>query len=130
MPWYLDTSAAARLIVAEAETTALRTWLAGLDAPPVASELVATELLRAVRRAAPDRLPAVRGVMDAVTVLAVSSRVCERAGSLDPLPLRSLDALHLASALELGRELDGGCTYDERLATAALAHGLTIAAPR
>ena len=70
-----------------------------------------------------------RAVLDAVTFVSVSADVCERAADLDPDTLRSLDAIHLAAALELGDELEGIITYDGRLAAAAQARGIVVFAP-
>lgn len=78
--YYLDTSALVKLVVAEAETDALRAWLAAADRAPVSSDLARTELMRAVRRAASDRAVRARDVLDAVTLVEVSTAVCEEAG--------------------------------------------------
>lgn len=64
-----------------------------------------------------------------MTILTVTSQMFEAAGRLDPPTLRSLDAIHLVAALELGDDLDGFVTYDDRLAEAALGHGLPVEAP-
>ena len=80
-----------------------------------------TELMRAVRRAAPDRVAQARAVLDAVTFLEVTTAVFEQAGRLDPTALRSLDAIHLAAALSIGDDLESLLTYDERLADVARA---------
>ncbi len=130
MPYYLDTSAAVKLVVAEAGSAALRSWLAGLDAEVVSSDLLRTELLRATRRGAPAQMRQARAVLDSVTLMSVPAATFERAGEVGPDSLRSLDALHLAAALELGDELQGVVTYDERLAGAAAAHGIEVVAPR
>lgn len=129
MAHYLDTSALVKLVVAEAETDALLAWLLGADRRPVACDLVRTELLRAVRRTAPDRAVQARAVLDRLTLLTVTAATFEAAGRLDPPALRSLDAVHLASALAIGDELDAVVTYDDRLADAAHAHGLPVVAP-
>lgn len=134
MAYYLDTSAAVKLVVEEAGTSALRSWLAGDGAgatPPevVSSDLLRTELLRAVRRGAPDRIGRARQVLEAVSLLTVPSSVFERAGLLEPVGLRSLDALHVASALELGDDLEGVVTYDDRLADGVRALGHRVVAP-
>ena len=129
MAFYLDTSALVKLVVGEAETGALREWLAATERDPVSSDLARTELLRAVRRAAPDRLVSARAVLDGVTLLELTTAIFEVAGRLDPAVLRSLDALHVAAALELGDELDGVVTYDERLAAAATANGISVVSP-
>lgn len=129
MAFYVDTSALVKLVVAEAETGALRAWITDKEPVLAASDLVRTELMRAVRRAVPERATAARLVLDALTLLTATSAVFDAAGRLDPAILRSLDALHLASALELGDDLDGFVTYDERLAEAARAQGMMVIAP-
>lgn len=129
MAHYLDTSALAKLVVTEPETPALRSWLAAADRMPVACDLARTELLRAVRRAAPDRMTLARTVLDAVTLTELTTPVHEQAGRLGPTTLRSLDAVHLAAALDLGDDLEGLVTYDARLADAARLHGIRVTAP-
>jgi uncharacterized protein len=126
---YLDTSALAKLVVAEPETDALQAWFAETERNPVSSDLVRTELLRAVRRVAPDRLVRARDVLDSVTLIDVTTAVFEHAGLLDPTILRSLDALHVAAALALGDDLEAMITYDERLTQAARANGIRVVSP-
>lgn len=126
---YLDTSALAKLVVAEAESDSLRAWLSETDREPVACDLARTELLRAVRRSAPDRLLQARAVLDSVTLIDVTTSIFEQAGRLDPTALRSLDAIHLAAALDLGDDLDSLVTYDDRLAEAANLNGIPVTAP-
>ncbi len=130
MAYYVDTSALVKLIVAETETTALRRWLTKADQVLVTSDLSRTELMRAVRRAAPDRAPRVREVLDAFTLTQLTPAVFSEAGRLDPLGLRPLDALHLASALNLDDDLEGIVTYDHRMADAATTNGIAVLAPR
>lgn len=72
---------------------------------------------------------AARAVLDSMTVMSVSTAVFERAAMLDPESVRSLDSIHLASALELGDELDELATYDARLAEAARCYGITVVSP-
>lgn len=129
MAYYLDTSAAVKLVVAEAHTAALAAWVADHETELVSSDLLRTELLRATRRGAPHAMTRARAVLDAITLLTVPTSTFERAADLDPDLLRSLDALHLAAALELGDELRGIVTYDERLARAAELHGIAVLAP-
>jgi predicted nucleic acid-binding protein len=69
-------------------------------------------------------------VLESVTLVEVTTAVFEEAGRLDPPTLRSLDALHLAAALDLGDDLEGVVTYDERLAEAAMSNGVAVVAPR
>ena len=128
--FYLDTSALVKLVVAEAETAALRTWIGAESHELVTSDLARTELLRAVRRVAGDRVVQARAVLDSVTLVSVRTATFESAGQLDPATLRTLDALHIASALELGDDLRGLVTYDDRLGEAAESHGIAVVAPR
>ena len=86
--------------------------------------------MRAVRRAAPDRAPRVREVLDAFTLTQLTPAAFSEAGRLDPLGLRPLDALHLASALNLDDDLEGIVTYDHRMADAATTNGIAVLAPR
>jgi predicted nucleic acid-binding protein len=129
MAFYLDTSAAAKLVVAEPESAAMASWATDHEAQLIASDLLRTELLRATRRAAPGQMQRARAVLDALTLFSLTSATFERAATLDPDELRSLDALHLAAALELGDELDGIVTYDDRLATAVSAYGVAVITP-
>jgi len=127
--FYVDTSALVKLVVAEPETDSLRVWLTAAERDPVASDLARTELFRAVRRAAPDRLVDARAVLDAMNLIEVTTAIFEAAGRLEPMSLRSLDALHVAAALDLGDDLAGFVTYDERLAEAAAANGISVVSP-
>ena len=118
-----------KLVVSEEETAALRTWLAAAEREPVSCDLARTELLRAVRRAAPDRVVQARAVLDSITLMTVTTATFEEAGRFDPTLLRSLDAVHLAAALSLGDDLEGIVTYDDRLAEAARANGVSVVSP-
>jgi predicted nucleic acid-binding protein len=126
---YLDTSALVKLVVAETETPALRAWLASEEGDPVSSDLARTELLRAVRRQAPDRALQARAVLDSVTLLQLSPSTFDHAGRLEPADLRTLDAVHLAAALSLGDDLDAIVTYDDRQTRAAQANGVAATSP-
>ena len=129
MAHYVDTSALVKLVIAEAETEALRSWI-GKERPTLVScDLARAELMRAVRRAAPDRAVQARLVLDAITLVAVATATFEAAGRLDPATLRTLDTIHIAAALELGDDLTGMVTYDDRLADAARANGIVVVAP-
>ena len=126
---YFDTSALVKLVVDERETTALRSWIGDRDTQQVSCELARTELLRAVRRGIPDRLPRVRVLLDSITLLRLTPGLYAEAGRIDPIDLRSLDAIHLAAALDLGDELDSFVTYDQRLGAGARSNGLRVSAP-
>ena len=125
----MDTSALVKLVVREPETDALRGWLAAGSLDPVSCDLTRTELMRTVRRAAPDRAPDARRVLGTVTLTQVTTAIFEQAARLEPAALRSLDAIHLAAALDLGDDLDGLVTYDSRMAEAAGSAGIQVIAP-
>lgn len=127
--FYLDTSAAVKLVVLEPGTTALRRWLATRDGQIASSDLLRTELLRATRRAAPEQMVQARAVLESLLLVTLPSAVFERAAMLLPELVRSLDALHLAAALELGDDLEGMVTYDRRLADGAQGLGINVVAP-
>lgn len=129
MAHYFDTSALVKLVVSEAESPSLRAWLAADDRRPTSCDLARAELVRAVRRVAPEHVLRAREVLDALTLVEVPTSTFEAAGRLDPAILRTLDAVHLAAALSLGDDLDGLVTYDDRQATAALAHGIPVVHP-
>ncbi len=128
--FYLDTSAAVKLLFAERQSTAMGTWWAATAAQVVSSDLLRTELLRVTRRVDPKQMPQARALLDSLTLLRLSTALCERAAMLEPVTLRSLDALHLAAALELGDELEAVVTYDQRLAEASRALGIRSVGPR
>jgi predicted nucleic acid-binding protein len=129
MAYYLDTSAAVKLVVEEVGSKALRSWLGKATEPIVSSDLLRTELVRATRRGAPDQMQQARAVLDSLVLLTIPTALFEQAGTVEPDLLRSLDALHLAAALDLGDDLDGIVTYDDRLASAAVALGIRVIAP-
>lgn len=104
-------------------------WLTERDRGPVSSDLARTELVRAVRRVAPERILRARTVLDAVALLKMTTAIFETAGRLEPAGLRSLDAIHVAAALDLGDDLEGLVAYDHRLASAAEANGIAVSAP-
>ena len=129
MAFYLDTSALVKLVVAEPETAALRSWIKSADRDLVASDLARTELMRVVRRVVPDRALLAREVLESVILVEVTTAAFEEAGRLHPAGMRSSDAIHLAAALDLGDDLEGLVTYDQRLAEGALANGIEPIAP-
>lgn len=127
--FYIDTSAFVKLVATEESSTELRDWVASSLSELVASDLLRIEALRAARRLGPDFLAATREALQHVTLIALSTGMCEVAADLDPSILRSLDAAHLATALSVGDELEGIVIYDERLAMAARALGLGVLRP-
>jgi uncharacterized protein len=125
---YVDSSALVKLAVREPESVALRRYLARRQ-PLVSSALARTEVVRALLPLGPGAVRRGREVLARVALLRVNDRVLDGAGVLAPADLRSLDAIHLASAELLGSDLRGFVTYDERLATAAAGRGLRVIRP-
>jgi predicted nucleic acid-binding protein len=132
--FYADASALVKLVREEAESGALRTYLAAADL--VSSELVLTEIPRAVRRAVADDpalpldllLERSGELIDAVALRPLDRAVLAGAGALAEPALRALDAIHVASAVDL-YPIDAFVTYDERQAAAARLAGLRTMAP-
>jgi len=125
---YLDASALVKLVVAEAETAALLTYLA--DRPHAATSVLATvEVARALGRVGLDQQARIEAVFDRLVVVGLGDDIVARAGRVGPPTLRTLDAIHLATALELGADLAAFVTYDGRLGESARALGIPVAAP-
>jgi len=127
---YLDTSAFVKLAVEESETAALRQFLADRALRRVSSALLRTEALRAVRHLGPDALASVREALRRVDLVAIDDRILDAAGTHEPRVLRTLDAIHLATAMAIGDDLDAIVTYDDRMVEAAGLLGLLVSAPR
>jgi len=126
----VDSSALVKLVLDEPESAALETWLSGRSPLTVtASDLVRVEVIRAVARADSAGVPRARTLLAGVDLVPVSRDVLEVAADLGPPSLRTLDALHLATALSLGSALDAFVVYDERLARAATDAGLPVVTP-
>lgn len=126
---YLDTSAVVKLVMRERETTALRRDLRHWPRR-ASSSLLRVELLRAIKRAGLPRLGApARRHLTAISLIRIDDGLLERAGDLDPASLRSLDAIHLASAMALGSDLGVVVTYDDRMLQGAAALGLPTTSP-
>jgi uncharacterized protein len=126
---YLDSSAIVKLAVREDESVALRRYLRHRR-PLVSSSLVRAEVLRALLPGGDDAVAAGRKVLTRLDLIRISTGVLDDASVLLPADLRSLDAIHLATARRLGRDLGTIVTYDERMAEAASDLGHRVAAPR
>jgi uncharacterized protein len=124
---YLDTSAAVKLIVQEAESDALAAELRSTEPELVACLLLETELRRLVAREVALTQRAVSDLLRGVDLHELPPPLFTEAGLLPGDHLRSLDALHLAAAIRL--EVDLVVTYDQRMADAATALGLEVLAP-
>jgi uncharacterized protein len=126
---YLDSSAAVKLVHAEAESQTLRDWLdARVGAPWVSSVLLEIETYRALARHAPVSLPRLSMVLDVIDLVDLDADIRARAREVGPLSVRSLDAIHLATALQIPG-LTAFVAYDTRLADAAAVAGLPVEAP-
>lgn len=126
---YLDTSAALKLVMPEAETAGLELWIAErAGVPRVSSRLLRVEMLRSVARAAPQRMTRANVVLSSVALVSVDD-VAATAEVIGEPALRSLDAIHLATAHELRTELTAFLCYDKRLGDSARALGLPVESP-
>jgi predicted nucleic acid-binding protein len=131
---YLDSAAVVKLVRLEAETTDLVNWLnARPSAPVVSSALVEVEVPRALRRSAPQALVGVPAALARLYRVEIDGTVRATAAAYHEPTLRSLDAIHLATAQVLAGEAGGTfeafVTYDQRLLAAAIAVGLPTQSP-
>jgi uncharacterized protein len=127
---YIDTSAAAKLVHAEAESQALAVFLVErIDVPLVSSTLLYPELVRAVARHRPELGNRAAALTQRIMQVPLSQEIVTDAATIGTPLLRTLDALHLATAATVAAELEGFLTYDKRLAEAASALGLEVYAP-
>jgi predicted nucleic acid-binding protein len=125
---YLDTSAYVKLPLEEAGHEDLRSELSRLDGY-VSSMLLGVEAIRACSRYGSEIAQRARAWLDGISLLPLDDAVLDAAASLSPQPLRTLDALHLATALSVRAEIGAFFTYDRRLAKAAADHGLPVVHP-
>jgi predicted nucleic acid-binding protein len=127
---YLDSAAVVKLVHAEPETAALRGWLdERAQTQWISSVLTEIESFRALARYAPEaafRLPA---IMDQIDLIDVDQRIRMLARMVTPATVRSLDAIHLGTALRYRPSLTSFVTYDKRLLDAARAADLPIDSP-
>jgi len=124
---YLDSSAIVKLVVREPGSSALVDVVSS-DPDVVSSAIAYTEVMRAVRRAG---VPSRRAeqVLRSIALVPVDQAILGEASTLAPTSLRTLDAVHLASALSLRPDVDGFVSYDDRLSRAATAAGLLLRVP-
>ena len=128
-PIYIDSSAVLKLAIQERETAALEAYVAGCEGL-VSSRLAVLECRRATKRVSHARvLQTIDDVLDAIYLLDVTPAILEDAATAEPPLLRSLDAIHLATALSIGDAQVEVITYDQRFAEAARASGLTVVQP-
>lgn len=125
----MDASAFVKLIVDEPESRAMHDFLAGEHGRFISSALLRTEAMRAAARHGPKALGVARAALGRVDLVSIDDRILDSAGILHPDRLRSLDAIHVATAAAIGDDLSVIVTYDERMIDAASLMGLRTATP-
>lgn len=129
--YYVDTSAALKLLVEETHSKAFAAFYdEATSATWVSSALLRIEVMRAVARVFPALLPDARDLLLAFDFISIDDDIVDAAMNEPDRMLRSLDAIHLATARVLGQDLTGLVTYDDRLARAASDAGFAVVSPR
>lgn len=129
--YYADTSAVIKLLAEEKHSIALSAFYdEHTDAEWVSSALLKIELTRAVTRVMPVLMPDARDLLRAFSYVSIDDDIVDAAMNEPDRGLRSLDAIHLATARIFGDELDALVSYDDRLLRAAGEAGLPTASPR
>jgi uncharacterized protein len=127
---YLDSAAVVKLAHAEAESPALRAWLdERAETGWVSSALTEIESFRALARYAPDAVSRLPAVLDQIELIDLDPPIRILAQAVRPATVRSLDAIHLGTALHAGGTLTSFVTYGKRLLDAAAAAGLPVDSP-
>ncbi|HZE39992.1 MAG TPA: type II toxin-antitoxin system VapC family toxin [Stackebrandtia sp.] len=127
---YLDTSAAAKLVHTESESAALGTYLVErIQSVLASSTLLYPELVRAVSRHRPQLRPRAVALMQRIMTVPMDWDIVTSSATIGTPMLRTLDALHLATATSIKDELDAFVSYDKRLCDAALEVGMTVDSP-
>jgi uncharacterized protein len=127
---YLDSAAVVKLAHAEAESPALRAWLdERAETGWVSSVLTEIESFRALARYAPDAVSRLPAVLDQIELIALDPPIRVLAQTVRPATVRSLDAIHLGTALHARGTLTSFVTYGQRLLDAAAAAGLPVDSP-
>lgn len=128
--YYVDTSAVLKLLAEEEHSVDFAEFYdAHASASWVSSALLRIEVVRAVSRVMPAALPDARDLLTAFDFMAIDDDIIERAMDEPDRLLRSLNAIHLATARVLDTELDAMVTYDDRLVSAATDAGMTVLRP-
>lgn len=125
---YLDASAFVKLVVEEPGSGELAEYL-GRWPLRVSSSLLAVEGVRACARVDEQAADRAERMLSDVTLIPAGPELLGQAARLGPAPLRSLDAIHLATALSLGGQVGTFLAYDRRLLDAARARSIPVARP-
>ena len=127
---YLDSAAVVKLAHAEPESAALRGWLdERAETGWISSVLTEIESFRALSRYAPEAASRLPAVLDQIDLIDLDQRIRMLAQTVTPTTVRSLDAIHLGTALHVRSALTSFVTYDKRLLDAVQAAGLPIDSP-
>jgi uncharacterized protein len=127
---YLDSAAIVKLAHAESESQALRDWLdERADVGWTSSVLAEIESSRALARHAPTAVVRLHPIIDLIDLVELDASIRILAQTVEPVTVRSLDAIHLATALRIQPGLTSFVTYDKRLADAARVAGLPVDVP-
>jgi len=125
---YLDSSAIVKLVVPEPETKALRELLRSWP-DRVSSVVARIEVERVARRIGGGTVRRARSVLSRIPLVYLDEDIVQRAAALGPPELRTLDAIHLATAISLGGDLGALCAYDVRIGGAAVSKTIEVLAP-
>jgi hypothetical protein len=127
---YLDSAAVVKLVHAETESMALRAWLdERAETGWISSVLTEIESFRALARYAPEAASRLPAVLDQIELIGLDPPIRILAQTARPATVRSLDAIHIGTALHARRAVTSFVTYDKRLLDAALAAGLPADSP-
>jgi uncharacterized protein len=127
---YLDSAAVVKLVHAEPESPALRSWLDDrAETGWISSVLTEIESFRALSRYAPEAISRLPAVLDQIDLIGLDPPIRILAQTARPATVRILDAIHLATALHTRRTLTSFVTYDKRLLDAARTAGLPVESP-
>ena len=127
---YLDSAAIVKLVHAEPESPALRRWLdQRAETGWISSVLTEIESFRALARYAPEAVSRLPAVLDQIDLIDLDQRIRVLARTVQPATVRSLDAIHLGTALQSRPGLTSFVTYDKRLLDAARTAGLPARPP-
>lgn len=128
---YADASALVKRVIAEAESPALKVWLSRLGPRPqvVTNRIGAVEVMRAAARVSDAARREAAVLVGGLNLIELTHHAYTVAADLEPRTVRTLDALHIASAAEIPG-LTAFLTYDQRMAEAAERFGLPVVSPR
>lgn len=128
---YLDTSASVKLVAAEEESAALIDWLNAHPDENLATNAIGhIELIRAAARTGPNAVALARNVASTIDTVVLTDTIASAAATIPPAELRTLDAIHLATAYIHRKTITAFCAYDRRLLEAAESQGLPTVSPR